>query len=61
MTAESRDKESQFENPEVSKLEDETNEDGSSRNQADRLAEKLAKKSSKVEQEAGENQSIFTK
>jgi len=61
MTAESRDKESQFENPEVAKLEDETNEDGSPQNQVDRLAEKLAKKSSKVVQNADENQSIFTK
>jgi Ran GTPase-activating protein (RanGAP) involved in mRNA processing and transport len=61
MTAESRDKESQFENPQVSKLEDETNEDGSPRNQVDRLAEKLAKKSTTVEQDSGENRSIFTK
>lgn len=61
MTAESQDKESQFENPEVSKLEDETNDDGSPRNQVDRLAEKLAEKSSKVEQNAGAGRSIFTK
>jgi len=61
MTAESRDKEPQFENPEVSKLEDETNEDGSPRNQVDRVAERLAKKSSKVEQDSGENRPIFSK
>lgn len=61
MTAESRDKESQFENPDASKLEDETNQDGSPRNQAEREAEKLAKKSSKVEQDADEKQSIFSK
>jgi hypothetical protein len=61
MSAESRDSESQFENPEVSKLEDETNEDGSPRNQVDRLAEKLAKKSSKVEQDSDKDRSIFTK
>lgn len=61
MSAESRDSESQFENPEVSKLEDETNEGGSPRNRVDRLAEKLAEKSSKVEQQSDEDQSIFTK
>ncbi|HKN20849.1 MAG TPA: hypothetical protein VJX73_05505 [Terracidiphilus sp.] len=61
MTAESRDKETQFENPGVSKLEDETNEDGSPRKQVDRLAEKLAQKSSKVEQDSDKDRSIFTK
>jgi hypothetical protein len=61
MSAESRDSESQFENPEVSKLEDETNEDGSPRNQVDRLAEELAKKSTKVEQDSAKNRPIFTK
>jgi hypothetical protein len=61
MTAESRDKESQFENPEVSKLEDETNEGGSARSQVDRLAEKLAKKSSQVEKDSDGNHLIFSK
>ena len=61
MSAESRGTEPQFENPAASKLEGETNQDGSPRSQAEREAEKLAKKSSKVEQDAGENQSIFTK
>jgi hypothetical protein len=61
MSAESKDLEPQFENPEVSKLEDDTNDDDSPRNQMDREAEKLARKSSKVEQDADENQSIFTK
>lgn len=61
MSAGPRDPEPQFENPEVSKLEDETNDDGSPRNQMDREAEKLAKKSSKVEQNADKDQSIFTK
>ncbi len=61
MSAESKGSEPQFENPEVSKLEDETNEDGSPRKQMDRMAERLAKKSSKVEQNADEDQSIFTK
>jgi hypothetical protein len=61
MSAESRGSDTQFENPEASKLEDETNQGGSPRNQAEREAEKLAKKSSKVEQNADEKQSIFTK
>jgi len=61
MTAESRDREPQFENPEASKLEDETNEDASPRRQVGRMAEKLAEKSSKVEQESDEDRSIFTK
>jgi len=61
MSAESRGTEPQFENPDASKLEDETNHDGSPQNQVDRLAEELAKKSSKVVQNADENQSIFTK
>lgn len=61
MTAESQDRESQFENREVSKLEDETNEDSSPRQQVDRIAEKLAEKSSKVEKKSGEDTSIFTK
>jgi hypothetical protein len=61
MSAESRDRESQFENPEVSKLEDETNDDGSARKQVDRLADELAKKSTKVEQDFDKDRSIFTK
>jgi hypothetical protein len=61
MTAGSRDPEPQFENPEVSKLEDETNDDGSARNQMDRVAEKLAKKSSQVEKESDEDRPIFSK
>ena len=61
MSAESRGSETQFENPEASKLEDETNQDGSPRNQAEREAEKLAKKSTKVEQNADEKRSIFSK
>jgi hypothetical protein len=61
MSAETRDKEPQFENPEVSKLEDETNEGGSPRSRVDRLAEKLAEKSSKVEQKSDEDSPIFTK
>ena len=61
MSAESKGPEPQFENPEVSKLEDETNQDGSARNRVDRVAEELAKKSTKVEQDSGKDRSIFTK
>lgn len=61
MSAESRDSEPQFVNPEVSKLKDETNDDGSPRNQVDRLAEKLAKKSSQVEKNSDGDQPIFSK
>ena len=51
MSAVFGDMEPQFENPEESKLEDETNADGSPQKRVDRLAEKLAEKSSQVEQE----------
>jgi hypothetical protein len=61
MSAESGDMEPQFENPEVSKLEDETNDDGSPRKDMDRVAEELAEKSSKVERDSDEDRSIFTK
>lgn len=61
MSAESQDRESQFENPEVSKLEDETNDDGSARNRVDRLADELAKKSTTVVQDFDKDRSIFTK
>jgi hypothetical protein len=61
MSAESRGPEPQFENPEVSKLEDETISDASPRKQMDREAEKLAEKSTKVEQEFDKSRSIFTK
>lgn len=61
MTASSREREPQFENPEASKLEDETNEDASPKEQVDRIAEKLAVKSSKTEQESGEDRPIFSK
>jgi hypothetical protein len=61
MKVESKDKESQFQNPKASKLEDETNEGGTERNQVNRLAEKLAQKSSKVEKDADGNRPIFSK
>jgi hypothetical protein len=60
MSAESRGPEPQFENPEASKLEDETT-DASPRKQMDREAEKLAQKSTKVEQDFDKSRSIFTK
>jgi hypothetical protein len=61
MTAKSGKMEPQFENPEVSKLEDETLSDASPREQMDRIAEELAEKSSKIEKDSGEERSIFTK
>jgi hypothetical protein len=61
MSAETRDRESQFENPTESKVQDETTTDASPRNQMDREAEKLAKKSSKVEQDSATDRPIFTK
>lgn len=61
MTAKSGDTEPQFENPEVSKLDDETFADASPRKELDRVAEELAEKSSKVEQDSDEERSIFTK
>ncbi len=61
MSAVLGDMEPQFENPEESKLKDETNADASPRELANRLAEKLAEKASKVEQKSDEDSSIFTK
>jgi hypothetical protein len=61
MSAESRDREPQFENPEESNLEDETNEDGSPRERVDRLAEKLARRSSQVEKDSDGDRPIFSK
>jgi hypothetical protein len=61
MSAEFRDREPQFENPTESKVEDETISDASPRKRMDREAEKLARKSSKVEQDSAADQSIFTK
>jgi hypothetical protein len=61
MSAETRNREPQFENPTESKVKDETVTDASPRNQMDREAEKLAKKSSKVEQDSANDRPIFTK
>ncbi len=61
MSAEPQGPEPQFENPNESKLEDETVSNATPRKQMDREAEKLAKKSTKVEQESDTDQSIFTK
>jgi hypothetical protein len=60
MSAAPRDPEPQFENPDASKLEDETRVD-TPQKQMDRVAEKLAQKSSKVEQESDKDQPIFSK
>ena len=61
MPAHSRDQELQFENPEVTKLENETADDASPRKQMDRVAEELAEKSAKDEKGYDEERSIFTK
>ena len=61
MSAESTRSDTQFENPEATKLEHETNQDVSPRSQAEREAEKLARKSSNVEKDSERNQSIFSK
>jgi hypothetical protein len=61
MSAEIRDREPQFVNPTESKVEDETTTDASPRNQMNREAEKLAKKSSKVEQDSSRDRPIFSK
>lgn len=55
-----RDPEPQFENPDASKLKDE-NTDASPRKQMDQVAEKLAQKSTKVEQQSDKDRPIFTK
>jgi hypothetical protein len=60
MSAGPRDPEPQFENPEASKLEDETRVD-TPQKQMDRVAEKLAQKSSKVEQDSDKDRPIFSK
>jgi hypothetical protein len=60
MSAGPRDPEPQFENPEASKLEDETRDD-TPQKQMDRVAEKLAQKSTKVEQDSDKDRPIFTK
>jgi hypothetical protein len=61
MSAETKDRQPQFENPTESKVEDGTVTNASPRNEMDREAEKLAKKSSKVEQDSSAERPIFTK
>ncbi|MGA3101883.1 MAG: hypothetical protein ABSD61_08485 [Terracidiphilus sp.] len=61
MNKHSKEPEPQFENPEVSKLEDETISKSTPRKQLDRVAEELAEKSSKVETDADEGRPIFSK
>jgi hypothetical protein len=50
----------QFENPEATKLEDETASDLTAKQRMERIAEKAAGKSAKTEQEFEENQENFT-
>jgi hypothetical protein len=61
MSKHSKEPEPQFENPEVSKLEDETISKATPRKQMDRVAEELAEKSSKVEKNADRDRPIFSK
>jgi hypothetical protein len=50
----------QFENPEASKLEDETVSDATAQQRIDRVAERLAKKSGHTEQEYDKDHSIIS-
>lgn len=52
---------SQFENPEATKLEDETAADLTAKQRMERVAEKAATKATKTEQEFDENEESFTK
>lgn len=61
MSADTGDRETQFENPTESKVQDETATDATPQKQMEREAEKLARKSSKVEQDSATDHSIFTK
>lgn len=51
---------SQFENPEATKLEDETVAEGSADEKVERVAEKAARKSTKTEQEYDKEHDLFT-
>jgi hypothetical protein len=51
----------QFENPEVTKLEDETASNLSPQQKIDRVAEKAAEKPAKTEQKYDQEHPIFTK
>jgi hypothetical protein len=61
MSKQSEGPEPQFENPEESKVEDETISKATPRKQMDRVAEELAEKSSKVEKNADIARPIFSK
>ncbi|MGA3035707.1 MAG: hypothetical protein ABSD70_20675 [Terracidiphilus sp.] len=61
MPERSNDQEPQFENPEVEKLEDLTNAEASARERVNRVAEKLAEKSSEDEKRHDEKRPIFSK
>ncbi len=51
----------QFENPEVTKLEDETISDAAAQKRIERVAEKAAEKASQTEQRYDQNHQIFSK
>ena len=51
----------QFENQEVTKLEDETASDATAEKRIERVAEKAAEKSTKTEQRYDRDQPIFSK
>ena len=51
----------QFENPEATKLEDETGSDSSAQKKIERVAEKAAEKPAKVEQKYDADHIIFSK
>jgi hypothetical protein len=51
----------QFENQEVTKLEDETASDATAEKRIERVAEKAAEKSTKTEQRYDEDRAIFSK
>jgi hypothetical protein len=51
----------QFENPEVTKLEDETVSDSKAEKRIERVAEKAAEKASHTEQSYDEDHAVFSK
>lgn len=51
----------QFENPEATKVEDETASDASGEKRIERVAEKAAEKATKTEQKYDKDHSIFPK
>jgi hypothetical protein len=51
----------QFENPEVTKTEDETVSDAAAQKRLDRVAEEMAEKSSRTEQKYETDHQVFSK